>query len=58
MVPLSFPAPRSVRLQTLARGMTQAVEALGYAAIRGFGPAHPTVGELRRAVWRWRWITR
>ncbi len=48
MCPLSFPAPRSVRLQTLARGMTQAVEALGYAAIRGFGPAHPTVGELRR----------
>lgn len=47
MVPLSIPAPRSVRLQTLARGMTQAVEALGYAAIRGFGPAHPTVGELR-----------
>ena len=28
--------------------MTQAVEALGYAAIRGFGPAHPTVGELRQ----------
>ena len=48
MVPLAFPAPRSVRLQTLARGMTQAVEALGYAAIRGFGPAHPTVGELRQ----------
>lgn len=47
MAPLSFPAPRSVRLQTLARGMTQAVEALGYAAIRGFGSAHPTVGELR-----------
>jgi alpha-D-ribose 1-methylphosphonate 5-triphosphate synthase subunit PhnI len=48
MEPLSFPAPRSVRLQTLARGMTQAVMALGYAAIRGFGPAHPTVGELRQ----------
>lgn len=47
MVPLSIPAPRSVRLQTLARGMTQAVEALGYVAIRGFGPSHPTVGELR-----------
>ncbi|MDR1013711.1 MAG: carbon-phosphorus lyase complex subunit PhnI [Coriobacteriales bacterium] len=46
MEPLSFPAPRSARLQTLARGMTQAVLALGYAAIRGFGPAHPTVGEL------------
>jgi alpha-D-ribose 1-methylphosphonate 5-triphosphate synthase subunit PhnI len=47
MEPVSFPAPRSARLQTLARGMTQAVLALGYAAIRGFGPAHPTVGELR-----------
>lgn len=50
MVPLTIPAPRSVRLQTLARGMTQAVEALGYAAIRGFGPAHPTVGELRSGM--------
>ncbi|MDR0514977.1 MAG: carbon-phosphorus lyase complex subunit PhnI [Coriobacteriaceae bacterium] len=47
MEPLSFPAPRSIRLQALARGMTAAVMALGYAAIRGFGPAHPTVGELR-----------
>ncbi|MDO4443160.1 MAG: carbon-phosphorus lyase complex subunit PhnI [Slackia sp.] len=44
---LEFPCARSARLQTLARGMTQAVEALGYAAIRGYGPAHPTVGELR-----------
>jgi alpha-D-ribose 1-methylphosphonate 5-triphosphate synthase subunit PhnI len=48
MEPLSFPAPRSIRLQTLARGMTQAVMAFGYAAIRGFGDAHPTVGELRQ----------
>lgn len=48
MEPLSFPASRSIRLQTLSRGMTQAVSALGYAAIRGFGPSHPTVGELRR----------
>lgn len=47
MEPLTFPAPRSARLQTLARGMTQGVTALGYAAIRGFGPSHPTVGELR-----------
>ena len=50
MEPLVFPAPRSARLQTLARGMTQAVSALGYAAIRGFGPAHPTVGELRHGL--------
>ncbi|MCL2632200.1 MAG: carbon-phosphorus lyase complex subunit PhnI [Coriobacteriia bacterium] len=47
MEPLVFPAARSARLQALARGMTQAVMALGYAGIRGFGPAHPTVGELR-----------
>ena len=47
MNPLTFPAPRSARLQTLARGMTQGVTTLGYAAIRGFGPSHPTVGELR-----------
>ena len=46
--PLSFPAPRSVILQALSRGLTQAVIAIGYAAIRGFGISHPTVGELRR----------
>ena len=48
--PLTFPVPRSARLQTLARGMTGAVCALGYAAIRGFGSAHPTVGELRHGT--------
>lgn len=46
--PLAFPAPRSVILQALSRGLTQAVVAIGYAAIRGFGVSHPTVGELRR----------
>lgn len=46
--PLSFPAPRSVILQALSRGLTSAVIAIGYAAIRGFGLSHPTVGELRR----------
>lgn len=50
MEPLTFPAARSARLQTLSRGMTQGVTALGYAAIRGFGPAHPTVGELRQGT--------
>ena len=48
--PLSFPAPRSARLQALSRGLTQAVVAIGYAAIRGFGLSHPTVGELRRGM--------
>jgi alpha-D-ribose 1-methylphosphonate 5-triphosphate synthase subunit PhnI len=47
-MPLSFPAPRSAVLQSLSRGLTQAVVAIGYAAIRGFGLLHPTVGELRR----------
>ena len=46
--PLSFPTPRSAILQALSRGLTQAVIAIGYAAIRGFGLSHPTVGELRR----------
>ncbi|MGI6590535.1 MAG: carbon-phosphorus lyase complex subunit PhnI [Eggerthellaceae bacterium] len=48
--PLSFPAPRSAILQALTRGLTQAVIAIGYAAIRGFGLLHPTVGELRRGA--------
>ena len=48
--PLSFPAPRSAILQALSRGLTQAVVAIGYAAIRGFGLSHPTVGELRRGT--------
>ena len=48
--PLFFPAPRSVILQALSRGLTQAVIAIGYAAIRGFGISHPTVGELRRGT--------
>jgi alpha-D-ribose 1-methylphosphonate 5-triphosphate synthase subunit PhnI len=45
--PLVFPAPRSARLQTLARADTGYISGLAYAAIRGFGPGHPTVGELR-----------
>jgi alpha-D-ribose 1-methylphosphonate 5-triphosphate synthase subunit PhnI len=45
--PITFPAPRSSRLQTLARADTGFISALAYAGIRGFGPTHPTVGELR-----------
>jgi alpha-D-ribose 1-methylphosphonate 5-triphosphate synthase subunit PhnI len=45
--PITFPAPRSSRLQSLARADTGFISALAYAGIRGFGPAHPTVGELR-----------
>ncbi|WP_019378551.1 carbon-phosphorus lyase complex subunit PhnI [Virgibacillus halodenitrificans] len=44
---LAFPASRSARLQTLTRGQTGAVTALGYASLRGYGQVHPTVGEVR-----------
>lgn len=45
--PVMFPAPRAHRLQSLARAETGGVLALGYAAMRGHGPNHPTVNELR-----------
>jgi alpha-D-ribose 1-methylphosphonate 5-triphosphate synthase subunit PhnI len=45
--PLSFPASRSARLQALARADSGFISGLAYAGIRGFGPSHPTVGELR-----------
>ncbi len=48
--PLTFPAPRSARLQTIARAETGYVCGLAYAGIRGFGPAHPTIGELRTGM--------
>ncbi|KPP90222.1 MAG: alpha-D-ribose 1-methylphosphonate 5-triphosphate synthase subunit PhnI [Rhodobacteraceae bacterium HLUCCA08] len=47
--PLLFPARRAHTLQSLARAETGGVLALGYAAMRGYGQAHPTVNELRLA---------
>lgn len=47
--PLLFPASRAHRLQSLARAETGGALALGYAAMRGYGQAHPTVNELRLA---------
>lgn len=47
--PLLFPAPRAHTLQSLARGDTGGMLSLGYAAMRGYGNAHPTVNELRLA---------
>lgn len=44
---LPLPAPRSARLQTLARADTGYVSGLAYSTLRGFGSVHPTVGELR-----------
>lgn len=45
--PVAFPAPRAHRLQSLARADTGGTLALGYASMRGYGLAHPTVNELR-----------
>ena len=44
---IKFPAPRSARLQMMARSETGGLMALGYSSLRGFGNTHPTVGELR-----------
>jgi len=45
--PLAFPAARDVRLQNLARGDEGFLLALGYSTQRGYGHAHPFVGEIR-----------
>ncbi len=45
--PLSFPAGRDVRLQSLARADEGFVLALGYSTQRGFGRTHPFAGEIR-----------
>ncbi len=45
--PLSFPAGRDIRLQTLARGDEGFLLAMGYSTQRGWGGSHPFVGEIR-----------
>ena len=45
--PMTFPAPRDVRLQNLARGDEGFLLALGYSSQRGFGDNHPFAGEIR-----------
>ena len=45
--PIRFPAPRSARLQSLARAETGAIMALAYSGMRGQGGDHPTIGEVR-----------
>ena len=44
---LTFPAPRSASLQSLARGETGGLLLLAYSSMRGYGNIHPTLGELR-----------
>lgn len=45
--PMQFPAGRDQRLQNLARSDEGFVLGLAYSTTRGFGDAHPFVGELR-----------
>ncbi|GAA0570521.1 carbon-phosphorus lyase complex subunit PhnI [Caenispirillum bisanense] len=45
--PLTFPAGRDVRLQTLARGDEGWLLGLAYSTQRGYGKTHPFAGEIR-----------
>lgn len=44
---IQFPVDRSALLQTMARGETGGMLALAYSNMRGYGTAHPTIGEIR-----------
>jgi len=44
---LTFPCSRSARLQTLSRGDAGSLLTFAYSSVRGYGDAHPTLGELR-----------
>jgi alpha-D-ribose 1-methylphosphonate 5-triphosphate synthase subunit PhnI len=45
--PVDFPAPRDVRLQSLARADEGFLLALGYSTQRGYSWSHPFAGEIR-----------
>jgi len=44
---LTFPAPRSARLQVLAQADMGSILSFAYSSVRGYGDVHPTLGELR-----------
>jgi alpha-D-ribose 1-methylphosphonate 5-triphosphate synthase subunit PhnI len=46
--PPTYPAPRDVRLQALARGDEGFLLALGYSTQRGYGHSHPFAAEIRQ----------
>lgn len=45
--PLTFPAPRSAALATMARAESGSLLAMAYSNMRGYGDIHPSVAELR-----------
>ena len=44
---LTFPVPRSARLQVLSQGDAGSLLTFAYSSVRGYGDVHPTLGELR-----------
>ncbi|KJR96616.1 MAG: carbon-phosphorus lyase [Peptococcaceae bacterium BRH_c4a] len=44
---VTFPAPRTARLQAMARAETGGLMAIAYSSMRGYGNVHPNLGELR-----------
>jgi alpha-D-ribose 1-methylphosphonate 5-triphosphate synthase subunit PhnI len=44
---LTFPAPRSARLQVLSQADAGSLMTFAYSSVRGYGDVHPTLGELR-----------
>ena len=44
---ITFPAPRSAAMQSMAMGETGGLLSLAYSNMRGYGILHPTIGELR-----------
>jgi alpha-D-ribose 1-methylphosphonate 5-triphosphate synthase subunit PhnI len=48
--PPTYPAPRDVRLQALARGDEGFLLAMGYSTQRGYGHSHPFAAEIRQGL--------
>jgi len=43
---ISFPAPRSARLQVMAQGDVGSLQSLAYSSVRGYSDVHPTLYPL------------
>lgn len=48
--PIAFPADRATRLQNLSRGDEGFLLGVAYSTQRGYGGAHPFVGEIRQGA--------
>jgi alpha-D-ribose 1-methylphosphonate 5-triphosphate synthase subunit PhnI len=48
--PMTFPAPRAMRLQNLVRGDEGFLLGMGYSTQRGYAHSHPFAGEIRQGT--------